>query len=185
MVEKNKLSYLMTLCLILGLLSLLAIGYLLDVTLLSHPSVSNPVRTVAVSNSSPTTASDVLKPATVPSRVALCSETLSYAANGDPSPIQCSNGALNTLAWQSLSALEPKIMTLGYSPSITQVDNALCLDANDADVDSSSNIAEPIEASIYQITSLYYGWNFNINIPSVLSHDCGHYTNQSLSKAFQ
>jgi len=183
--DKN-LSYLMAALTSLAVIAGIAIVYFIFVMFFDHPVVTSPNAELSGTNNKVRVhTTNILKPALVPSRVAFCSSPLSYSSSGDPSPVQCSNGALNVLAWQSLSALEPKVMTLGYSPTVSQLDQALCLDANDADVDSSANIAEPIEASIYQISALYYGWNFNVNIPNVLANDCGQYTNQSLSKAFQ
>lgn len=111
----------------------------------------------------------VLKPATVPSKTAECEAQLSYDSDGDPSPMQCPNGDLNVLAWNSISALEPTIMKLGYSPSRPQVISAICTDGNVADLDSTPAISAPLETSAYQLSTLYYGWHFNINVSSVLA----------------
>ncbi len=114
----------------------------------------------------------ILKPASVPSKVAECSASLTYSSDGNPSPLQCPNGDLNVLAWNSLSALEPQVMKLGYNPSQTQVENAICKDGNAAAVDSAPVILAPIETSIYQISSLYYGWHFSINPAQLLASGC-------------
>lgn len=114
----------------------------------------------------------ILKPATVPSKTAECSQTLSYASNGNPTPVQCSNGQLNILDWQAISALEPTVLKLGYSPTAVQVKAAICKDGNDANLDSSASISAPLEANAYQLASLYYGWHFNIDVISLLASGC-------------
>ena len=112
----------------------------------------------------------VLTPATVPSKTPECSQELIYASNGNPSPISCSNGYLNILAWSALSALELKVMTLGYSATPSQVQSALCVDANAADADSKASASNAIEESAYQISAIYYGWSFATNPSVVLSN---------------
>lgn len=114
----------------------------------------------------------ILKPATVPSKTAECSQPLSYNSNGDPSPITCNNGELNVLDWQAMAALEPKVMKLGYSPTVAQVEAAICLDGNAANADSNVYITGPLEANVYQISSLYYGWHFSINPINLLDNGC-------------
>lgn len=103
-----------------------------------------------------------LPPATVPSRVAECKQTVSYAANGVPSPIQCPNGDLNANTWQSLAALEPKVLSLGYNASYSLVQSTLCSDVK-------ANISNAIEMTVYQIAALYYGWNFNPSPANILN----------------
>ena len=98
--------------------------------------------------------------------MAECNQSLSYASNGDPSPIECPNGELNVRAWNALAATEPTVMKLGYSPSKAQVISAICADANAANVDQSATVTAPIETTAYQIASLYYGWHFSINTSS-------------------
>ncbi len=102
----------------------------------------------------------VLSPATVPSKTAECSQSITYASNGVPGPVQCSNGGLNSTDWSALAALEPSVLRLGYNASTSQVQTALCGDV-------SANISNSIELTVYQIASLYYGWNFSTN-PSVV-----------------
>ncbi len=104
-----------------------------------------------------------LKPAIVPSKTPECQQTLTYASSGEPSPVQCSNGDLNVLAWKALAALEPTVMKLGYTSSQSQVMSAMCTDINVANQDATSALSEPVEASAYQLASLYYGWHYNIN----------------------
>lgn len=112
----------------------------------------------------------VLAPATVPSKTAECSTPLTYNSNGTSGPLQCTNGDLNVLEWNALSALEPKVMTLGYSPTIAQVQADLCSDASDSASDESVTDSNLIEALTYQITAAYYGWTFSPSPTSVLTN---------------
>ena len=102
----------------------------------------------------------MLSPATVPSKTAECSQSVTYASNGVPGPVQCSNGELNSTEWNALAALEPSILKLGSNVNAGQVQSALCNDV-------ATNISNPIELTVYQIARLYYGWNFSNN-PSVV-----------------
>ncbi len=103
-----------------------------------------------------------LSPASVPSKTLECSQAVSYASNGVPGPVQCANGYLNKNDWQALAALEPSVLSLGYNATSTQVEAGLCSDVK-------ANISNPIEETVYQIASLYYGWNFNPNPATILS----------------
>jgi hypothetical protein len=125
---------------------------------------SNPAN---VTTANPQNPYAVLSPALVASKTAECAQAISYAGEGSPTPLQCANGDLNVTAWNALSALEPKVMSLGYSPSVTQVEAAICSDANAADADSSANTSTAIETSVYQISKLYYNWDFSSD-PSVV-----------------
>lgn len=155
-------------------IAVVMVGYLV----LTHVKSSTGV----VGNSTPTiknignqqtvNAYAVLSPATVPPKVAECSQTLSYTSNGVPSPVTCQNGDLNILDWQAMAALEPTVMKLGYSPSETQVKAAICTDGNAANQDSSIAISAPMEANAYAVSSVYYGWNFQIDPVSLLESGC-------------
>jgi len=114
----------------------------------------------ATSTSSSTSPYAVLSPATVASKTAECSQQLVFSSNGDSGPVTCTNGDLNITEWDGLAALEPSIMTLGYTATVAQVESALCADVR-------ANISNPIEVTNYQISALYYGWNFSSN-PSVV-----------------
>lgn len=112
----------------------------------------------------------ILPPASVPPKINECQQHLTYAANGNPSPIQCSNGALNVLAWNALAAQEPSVMKLGYQASQAQVQAAICKDANAADADSSAIISAPLESTAYHLAALYYGWNLSIDPTAIITH---------------
>jgi hypothetical protein len=159
--RKNLTAFLIS---IAAFLAVLAIGFGLYALIGGSPVKNNP----GIGNRSISPYA-ILKPATVPSKTAECQQTLTYASNGNPSPLQCTNGDLNVLAWNALSALEPTVMKLGYNASQSQVESAICVDANVADLDSTPAISEPLEASAYALASLYYGWSFNLNPQSVIA----------------
>jgi hypothetical protein len=125
------------------------------------PPVSSTTTATTTPATTKSTASyATLSPATVPSKAPECTQALTFSSDGDSSPIQCSNGDLNVTEWNTLGAFEAKVMTLGYAATSTQVRAALCSDVN-------ANVSNAIEETIYQITSLYYGWHFSSN-PSVV-----------------
>lgn len=111
----------------------------------------------------------VLPPATVPSKVAECTTPISFASNGNSGPIQCQNGDLNVTEWNALAALEPSVMSLGYGASVAQIEPALCNDANASNSDANTKNSGIVEATVYQISALYYGWNFSANPAAVLN----------------
>ncbi len=100
-------------------------------------------------------ANQALAPATVPPAVGLCSEQLSYGADGNASPLFCANGQLNVLAWKYFAALHPRVMALGPNAAPGDVEAAVALDIK--------NSTGPIECSAYQLASVYYGWSFGID----------------------
>lgn len=114
-----------------------------------------------------------LSPATLPSKVGTCSAPLSYSYNGNPSPVTCGNNLININDWNAIAALEPKVLTLGYQPSLTEVENTICLDANISNTYSDVTINAPLEANAVQLASLYYGWNYTLNVANILRNYCG------------
>ena len=125
-------------------------------------SVAAPAETAPSSNA-PANPYVALSPATVPSKAPECSQQITYSASGVVSPLTCTNGDLNVLAWNSLATLEPSVMSLGYGASSSQVQAALCSDVH-------ANISNPIEEVSYQISALYYGWNFTTNPSAVINN---------------
>lgn len=101
-------------------------------------------------------AATILAPANVPPRVALCSQQLTIGADGDAGPISCANGDLNALAWQYLAKINLNVMALGTDALPDQVLRAMCSDF-------SSTSSRPIEITAYDISALYYGWNFGVS----------------------
>lgn len=122
------------------------------------------------SNTQASSSYAVLSPATVPPKVPECSTQITYQSDGNSGPITCGNGALNVLEWNALAALEPKVMSLGYSPSESQVAATLCADASDSNSDATTRDSTIIETTTYQISALYYGWSFPTNPTTVLSN---------------
>jgi hypothetical protein len=133
-------------------------------------SSGNPVNSSAISGTRPS-ASDkaILAPAKVPPVVAECSQTLSYSSDGVPGPLTCSDNDLNRQAWNALAAQEPSVMSLGYSPSLSSVQSAICSDANASAADSKPGADNALETADYQISALYYGWNFGSSPTNILS----------------
>ena len=113
-----------------------------------------------INNVNPSNPYAILSPATVASKVAECSQPVNYNSSGVPAPLQCSNGDLNVTAWNALSAQEPKVMSLGYDPSVSALQSAFCSDLNAAASDSAPGADNGIETAVFQISSLYYGWSF-------------------------
>ncbi len=149
----------------------LAIGYFI---FLQFQSSALPVTSPKTSTSTTTTTTSfaILNPATLPPKIPECNSPLSYATNGNPSPIQCADGSLNIQAWNALAATEPTVMKLGYNPTKSQVETAICADANAANEDQSAAVTAPIETTAYKIASLYYGWHFSINAMAMINAGC-------------
>lgn len=107
---------------------------------------------------------EVLPPATVPSVVGLCTQQLSYTADGNASPLFCSNGEINRLAWNYFADLNLLVMALGSKATAGDVEAAVASDLNGSDA---------IECSAYQLAAVYYGWNFGTDPTSaVLTGGC-------------
>ena len=108
---------------------------------------------------------EVLAPATVPPAVGLCSAQLSYAADGNASPLFCSNHEINRLAWTYFAMGKPRVMALGLDASPSDVGSAVSADL--------SNSTGPIECSAYELAAVYYGWSFGVDPTSgVITGGC-------------
>jgi hypothetical protein len=155
-----------TVLVILVLIVLVLAGYFIF-----HDSNTNRKTTSSTSSKSAISNSSnlysVLSPATVPSKAPECSTPISFQSTGNSGPVQCTNGNLNVTEWNALAALEPTVMSLGYSATPSQIQAALCKDANASDSDANTTNSFIVEGTVYQITALYYGWNFASN-PSVV-----------------
>ncbi|MGH7196061.1 MAG: hypothetical protein ACREGA_04790 [Candidatus Saccharimonadales bacterium] len=125
-------------------------------------ATANKSGTTAIESTKQSGSYAKLAPANVPSKTAECQQKINFTNNGVAQPIKCPNGELNKLAWNSLAALEPKVMTLGYAATPSQVQAALCADVH-------ANVSNPIEAASYQISALYYGWHFASNPSAVIT----------------
>ena len=108
---------------------------------------------------------EVLRPATVPPAVGLCTQQLSYAADGNASPLFCPSGEINRLAWKYFADLNLLVMALGPNAKSSDVEAAVASDLNGS--------TGPIECSAYQLAAVYYGWTFGSDpTRSVLTGGC-------------
>jgi hypothetical protein len=152
--EETNLTVAKFILLVLALLVVITVSYVLYTNYHADREATTPASNVPTSSSSSSSNPYVvLSPATVAPKVAECSQPLTYYTNGTSGPIQCSNGDLNVSEWDSLSALELKVMTLGYGASESQVESTICSDLN-------TNAGTLIEQTAYQISALYYGWSY-------------------------
>ncbi|MGH7142047.1 MAG: hypothetical protein ACREF5_01045 [Candidatus Saccharimonadales bacterium] len=149
---------------------LAVVGSLLYVGLQSKTASAPGVKQPSPSNSSSAGSYAVLSPATVPSKTPECNLPITYSSDGNLGSLTCSGGELNVTAWEALAALEPQVMTLGYSATISQIQSALCADATDSNSDANTTSSSVIEGSTYQISALYYGWNFSPNPDVILNN---------------
>ena len=60
-------------------------------------------------------------------------------------------------------------MSLGYSPTQSDVESAVCSDITAAASDSAPGADNAIETAVFQISALYYGWNNAGSISSDIS----------------
>ncbi len=148
---------------VVSIFILLAIVLIVIVAIYNNNKTYTPSSFNSSSSSSIGSTYVTLTPATVPSKVAECSQTVTYDSNGTPGPVTCSNGDLNSQEWSTLSALEPSVLKLGYGASNSQVEAALCSDVQ-------TNIKNNIELAAYHIAALYYGWNFTSDPSAVITN---------------
>jgi hypothetical protein len=87
----------------------------------------------------------------------LCSKPVVAAADGNPSPLLCSNGAVNVNAWAYYSTISQSILGLGLNPAPGQPQSAMCDDI-------AHNGARPAqEVNAYRLAAAYYGWHFTFD----------------------
>ena len=86
----------------------------------------------------------------------LCSAPLTHLPDGTVSPLFCSNGDINRLAWRYLAGKHLGVMGLGIFAADTDVAAAIRQDL-------SGHAGEAIECGAYQLASVYYGWGFGVN----------------------
>jgi hypothetical protein len=84
-------------------------------------------------------------PATVSPVVDECTHQLFTAVDGTVSPLTCPGNMINVLAWQYY----------GQFATAGQIDNAFCYDVKKGNIETV-----PKEDEVYQISTLYYGWQF-------------------------
>jgi len=131
---------------------------------LAVPSPSPSASPVASPSPSPSTTSDetpvaqrVLPPATDPPTAQLCSKPISTTSDGNASPLFCSTGAVNVLAWAFYGAVSASILSLGLNPSSGQPQAAMCDDI------AHNGAKQAQEVSAYRLAAAYYGWTFTFD----------------------
>lgn len=113
----------------------------------STPPIAPP--TTSASNNT-----NVLSPATTPSAVGVCLEQMQFGADGSASPLLCSNGAVNSAAWNYFQSMYPNLFALGEYATQSQV----------ADAVSGMTSPIPDEEDAYCLAKAYYGWQFGISL---------------------
>jgi hypothetical protein len=101
----------------------------------------------------------VLSPAPGPPAVGLCSQQLSIGPGGDASPLFCSNGSINRLAWEYFANAHLSVIGLGIFASDTDVASAIAQDMR-------GGSTGPMECSAYRLAAAYYGWSFGVDATS-------------------
>ena len=94
-----------------------------------------------------------LAPATVLPVIALCSTPVTHTADGNAYPLRCRSGALNVTAWNFYAGLVPTTMALGYNPTVTRINAALCHDS------VTMHDTGPELQYGYEMAAAYNGWN--------------------------
>lgn len=117
----------------------------------------------------------VLSPATVAPVSDECTLTLTKEADGNVTPLLCSTGGVNVLAWQyyrqghvgKKPVTKSQTMALGRTASPSRVLRAMCADY--------SNIygTNPLTVSAEHLAAAYYGWNFGSNNPAATFQGAG------------
>jgi len=98
----------------------------------------------------------ILAPATTPSSVGVCTQQMSFGADGNANPIICSDGAVNTLAWTYFNQMYPGIFSIGAYATLNQIQQAV------TQLEGSGPI--PDQESAYCLAKAYYGWQFGISL---------------------
>jgi hypothetical protein len=102
-------------------------------------------------------ASQVLPPATDLPVGKLCSKPIATTSDGNATPLFCSTGALNVLAWAYYGAVSASILSLGLNPNNGQPQAAMCDDI----AHNGAKAAQ--EANAYRLAAAYYGWAFTFD----------------------
>jgi hypothetical protein len=82
---------------------------------------------------------------------------MSFGADGNSSPILCSDGAVNTLAWTYFEQTYPGIFAIGAYATESQVSQAVSqMEAGGGTI--------PTEESAYCLAKAYFGWQFGVSL---------------------
>ena len=87
----------------------------------------------------------------------LCSKPITQAPDGNATPLSCSNGAVNVLAWKFYADISASILGLGLNPSEGQPRSAMCDDL----AHNGANRSEEVNG--YKLAAAYYGWTFTFD----------------------
>ncbi len=88
-------------------------------------------------------------------QVGVCTEQLSFGADGNADPIVCADGAINTVAWQYFLSESAGLLSAGEYATPPQIQG---LEA------AAQGWTEPIGESVYCLAAAYYGWRFAVNL---------------------
>ena len=91
----------------------------------------------------------------------LCSKPITVSADGNASPLVCSNGAVNVRAWTYYATISASTLGLGLNPTEGQAEAAICDDLK------HNHAMRVEEASGYTLAATYYAWTFNIDVSKV------------------
>ena len=106
-------------------------------------------------------ATQVLPPAQDLPVASLCSKPIVVAADGNASPLTCSNGDLNVRAWKYYATISASVLGLGLNPTQGQAEGAICDDLK------HNHATRAEESSGYRLARLYYSWTFNIDVATL------------------
>ena len=98
-----------------------------------------------------------LPPATDEPVANLCSARIQTTPDGRATPLLCSSGAVNVLAWRFYSTVSASILGLGLNPTQGQAESAVCDDI----VHNHATRLE--EADGFKLAATYYGWTFVVD----------------------
>jgi hypothetical protein len=100
-----------------------------------------------------------LLPAAVPPKVDLCAKQLKVAVDGTVAPLKCSASTLNSQAWQYFANGNLLVLSAGPDATPGRVRQAIC-----SDLQGNSSTTIPKETQAYQLATLYYGWDFALEL---------------------
>jgi hypothetical protein len=124
----------------------------------ASPSVSpQPSVSPSSPNGETPIARQALPPATDLPSADLCSAQIQTTADGRATPLVCSSGAVNVLAWKFYSSISASILGLGLNPTQGQAESAVCDDL------IHNHATRPEEVDGFKLASAYYGWSFVVD----------------------
>jgi hypothetical protein len=96
-----------------------------------------------------------LSPAPSPPLGKACSHALFHDADGNVTPLLCSQDRFNILAWRWYAKISPApVLALARDATLTDVERALC---------RAQSSTSPMKISEYSLASAYNRWHFSKN----------------------